>query len=100
MKELLELESWANRIVTREAIQDRPLARNQDIQYQASRKYPDRSPEQALNLYVADKMNKQPQQQLNIDIKTTTPIKSPEGNMVFQKSRFQFQLQQLYLLLH
>ena len=30
-------------------------------------------------------MNKQPQQQLNIDIKTTTPIKSPEGNMVFQE---------------
>jgi len=65
MKELLELESWANRIVTREAIQDRPLARNQDIQYQASRKYPDRSPEQALNLYVADKMNDNDTMNLN-----------------------------------
>jgi hypothetical protein len=65
MKELVELESWANRIVTNEAVQDRPLARNQDIQYQASRKYPDRSPEQALNLYVADKMNDNDSMNLN-----------------------------------
>lgn len=65
MKELIELESWANRIATNEAVQDRPLARTQDIQYQASRKYPDRSPEQALNLYVADKMNDNDSMNLN-----------------------------------
>jgi chromosome segregation ATPase len=56
MKELLELEQWAENIVANEAVQDRPLARSQDIQYQASREYPDRSPEQALQLYVANKL--------------------------------------------
>lgn len=56
MKELLELEQWANKIVANEAVQDRPLARSQDIQYQASREYPDRSPEQALQLYVSNKL--------------------------------------------
>ena len=30
-------------------------------------------------------MKQQPQQQVKIDIKTTTSIKSPEGNMVFQE---------------
>jgi len=56
MKELQLLESWADSIIANEAVQDRPLARNQDIQYQASRQYPDRSPEQALQMYVADKL--------------------------------------------
>ena len=55
MKEIKLLESWADSIVN-EKVEDRPLARSQDIQYQASRKYPDRSPEQALQLYVSDKM--------------------------------------------
>lgn len=57
MKELQLLESWADSIITTEAVQDRPLARDQDIQYQASRKYSDRSPEQALQMYVADKLS-------------------------------------------
>jgi vacuolar-type H+-ATPase subunit I/STV1 len=56
MKELLELESWANKVIANEAIQDRPLERSRDIQYQASRQYPDRSPEQALQLYVSKKL--------------------------------------------
>ena len=56
MKELQLLESWADSIIANEAIQDRPLARDQDIQYLASRDYSDRSPEQALQLYVADKL--------------------------------------------
>lgn len=57
MKELLEFEQWADKIVANEAVQDRPLARSQDIQYQASREYPDRSPEQALQLFVANKLS-------------------------------------------
>ena len=57
MKEVKLLESWANSIIANEAVQDRPLARDQDIQYQASRKYSDRSPEQALQMFVADKLN-------------------------------------------
>jgi hypothetical protein len=56
MKELNLLESWADSVIANEAIQDRPLARDQDIQYQASRKYSDRSPEQALQMFVADKL--------------------------------------------
>lgn len=56
MKELLALELWANKVIANEAVQDRPLARSQDIQYQASRQFPDRSPEQALQLFVANKM--------------------------------------------
>lgn len=56
MKELQLLESWADSIIANEAVQDRPLTRDQDIQYQASRKYSDRSPEQALQMYVADKL--------------------------------------------
>jgi len=55
MKELKILESWADSIIA-ERIEDRPLARSQDIQYQASRMFPDRSPEQALNLFVSNKM--------------------------------------------
>lgn len=55
MKELLEFERWANKIIN-ERTEDRPLARGQDIQYQASRMYPDRSPEQALQLFVSNKM--------------------------------------------
>lgn len=55
MKELKILESWADTII-QEKIEDRPLARSQDIQYKASQQFPDRSPEQALQLYVANKM--------------------------------------------
>lgn len=56
MKEIKLLESWANKVIANEATQDRPLGRDQDIQYQASRKFPDRSPEQALQMFVADKL--------------------------------------------
>ncbi len=56
MKELIELEQWASKIIANEAVQDRPLSRSQDIQYQASREFPDRSPEQALQLYVSNKI--------------------------------------------
>jgi hypothetical protein len=56
MKEINLLESWADSVIANEAVQDRPLARDQDIQYQASRKYSDRSPEQALQMFVADKL--------------------------------------------
>ncbi len=64
MKELKLLTEWADNI-TNEAtrlgqptkgIGDRPIARSQDIMYQAQRKYPDRSPEQALSLFINDKM--------------------------------------------
>lgn len=57
MKEVKLLESWADSIIANEAVQDRPLGRDQDIQYQASRKYSDRSPEQALQMFVADKLS-------------------------------------------
>ena len=57
MKEIEIFESWANSIITNEAVEDRPLSRSQDIQYQASKQYPDRSPEQALQLFVAKKLS-------------------------------------------
>lgn len=64
MKELKILESWADSVI-QERIEDRPLSRSQDIQYQASQKFPDRSPEQALQLYVATKMADN--DQMNLD---------------------------------
>lgn len=56
MKELKELESWADKVITNEAISDRPLPLSQDLMHQATTQYPDRSPEQALNLFVANKL--------------------------------------------
>ena len=64
MKQLLEFEKWIDTTIQEantigapmKTIGDRPIPRSQDIQYQASLKYPDRSSEQALQLYVADKM--------------------------------------------
>lgn len=56
MKEIKLLESWADKIIANEAVQDRPLPLSQDIMHQASTRYPDRSPEQALQLFVADKL--------------------------------------------
>ena len=63
MKEIKILEGWADNI-TNEArlgtpiktIGDRPLPRPQDVQYKASRMFPDRSPEQALQLYVSQEL--------------------------------------------
>jgi predicted nucleic acid-binding Zn-ribbon protein len=63
MKEIKILEGWADNI-TNEArlgtpvktIGDRPLPRPQDVQYKASRMFPDRSPEQALQLYVSKEL--------------------------------------------
>lgn len=70
MKELLELESWANKIVLGEkkpvqsqrmgtpmkGTADRPLPRQIDIQYKAQRAHPELSPEQALALYMSDEL--------------------------------------------
>lgn len=64
MKQLVEFENWIDNTILEantlgapiKSIGDRPIPRAQDIQYQASLKYPDRSPDQALQLYVADKM--------------------------------------------
>lgn len=64
MKEVKLLTEWADSI-TNEASRigqpvagagDRPIARGQDIMYQAQRKYPDRSAEQAMALFINDKM--------------------------------------------
>lgn len=55
MKHISLFEEWAENIVNEASrIGDRPIPRSQDIQYKASTKYPDRSPQQALQLYVAD----------------------------------------------
>lgn len=63
MKQLIELESWCNNVISEKtlgqpskSIGDRPLPRSQDIMYQAQRKYPDRSPDQALSLFINDEM--------------------------------------------
>ncbi len=64
MKELQQLESWADTVINEnnrlgqsmKGTGDRPLPRGQDIMYQAQRKYPERSPEQALSLFINDKM--------------------------------------------
>jgi myosin heavy subunit len=62
MKQLLELENWIDNTISEantvapQTIKDRPLPRSQDIQYKANVKFPDRTPEQALQLYVADKI--------------------------------------------
>ena len=55
MRELLEFEKWANTIVA-EAGKDRPIPIAVDIQRQAEIKFPDRSPEQAMSMFVADKL--------------------------------------------
>lgn len=63
MKEIKILESWCDNILNEKfvgqpskSIGDRPLPRSQDIQYQAQLKYPDRGPEQALSMFINDKM--------------------------------------------
>jgi len=58
MREILEFESWANGMLN-EAGKDRPLTLDRDIQRQAQIKFPDRNPEQAMNLFVADKLANQ-----------------------------------------
>jgi hypothetical protein len=68
MNEIKLLESWADSVVD-EASEirmgtpmkgqaDRPLPREHDIQYQASRAHPELSPEQALALFMADELEK------------------------------------------
>jgi hypothetical protein len=58
MKHLKEFESWANGIY--EAAIEKPtekqISRERDIVYQASRDYPDLNKEQALGLYLDDKL--------------------------------------------
>lgn len=68
MKELIELENWADKIIIGEAetsqrmgtpmkgAADRPLPRQIDIQYKAQRAHPELSPEQALALYMSDEL--------------------------------------------
>jgi myosin heavy subunit len=58
MREILEFESWANSMLN-EAGRDRPETLERDIQRQAQLKFPDRSPEQAMSLFVADKLTRQ-----------------------------------------
>ena len=58
MREIREFESWANSMLN-EAGKDRPLTLDTDIQRQAQLKFPDRSPEQAMTMFVADKLSKQ-----------------------------------------
>jgi hypothetical protein len=58
MREILEFESWANSMLN-ESGRDRPETLDRDIQRQAQIKFPDRSPEQAMSLFVADKLAKQ-----------------------------------------
>lgn len=58
MREILEFESWANNLLN-EAGNDRPLTLDRDIQRQAQIKFPDRSPEQAMTMFVADKLSNQ-----------------------------------------
>ena len=58
MREILEFESWANSMLN-EAGKDRPLSLDRDIQRQAQIKFPDRNPEQAMTMFVADKLSNQ-----------------------------------------
>jgi hypothetical protein len=58
MREILEFESWANSMLN-ETGRDRPETLDRDIQRQAQLKFPDRSPEQAISLFVADKLTRQ-----------------------------------------
>lgn len=64
MKELQEFNNWATTIVESSIFEapkkDGPIKREipqtQDIVYQATRKYPDRDTDQALSLFLADKL--------------------------------------------
>lgn len=63
MREFQEFDNWATTIVNSaifEAKKDMPIKREipqtQDIVYQATRKYPDRDTDQALSLFLADKL--------------------------------------------
>ena len=68
MKEIKLLELWAENVVTESAairmgtpmssMGDRPIPREHDIQYKATRAHPDLSPEQALAVYMADELEK------------------------------------------
>jgi hypothetical protein len=68
MKELLEFENWASNVIDSTLLErdnkkdsgdaiKRELPKEQDIVFQAQRKYPDRPADQALNLYLADKLD-------------------------------------------
>lgn len=76
MKEIKLFEEWADRVIANEkaapAKNERPLPRDMDLQYQASRKYPDRTPEQAMQLYIADKFsdNEEVDSQQNVSIQS------------------------------
>lgn len=81
MKEIKLLESWAEGVVDEASDirmgtpmngqADRPLPREHDIQYKATRAHPELSPEQALALYMAneleqaEKINKKQDAEIN-----------------------------------
>jgi hypothetical protein len=76
MKEIKLFEEWAERTIANEKAapekKERPLPRDMDLQYQASRKYPDRTPDQAMQLYIADKFsdNEEVDSQQNVSIQS------------------------------
>lgn len=55
MKEIKHFEDWANALVNESF--DRPLPLSKDIQHQATVRYPDLSPEQALIAFMGDKID-------------------------------------------
>ncbi len=59
MKEIQQFESWATNLLEEASTKgfgDRPIPKQHDLQYQAQTKYPELSPEQALQVYIADKL--------------------------------------------
>lgn len=58
MKEIIQFETWANDLVAESFNQlSRPLPLSKDIQHQANVAHPDLPPEQALILFLADKID-------------------------------------------
>lgn len=55
MKYLKEYENWADDIIS-EAKDERPLPIDKDLLHSATQKFPGYSPEQALILFLADKI--------------------------------------------
>lgn len=88
MKEIKLLESWAQSVV-----EERPLPREHDIQYKASRAHPDLSPEQALAVYMAneleqsEKVDQQQNNQINQIDKEVDQVEDDEEEIKAEIAR-------------
>jgi len=65
MRELLDLESWANAVIVEKASQHRPLPYVNDLRTQAIKRYPDVDPTDAMTLFLNDKFKEKEKMDLD-----------------------------------